>query len=204
MDPGIVDIVLGSVWPFVTLVAIVIFFILGLKIHRCYKIQKERSQPKREETMTQESVLLEKKDRVQVLLNEMNLVQGRLDKYDDVIFKNRGWTITIAIALLGSALTLKKKELAILAVFVLLLFYLIEILWRWLYMHKYIERYRFIRDSLHDKKPIDSFMVYDLTHHYGEPPEWWSKVRDCVLKLEPFIFYVSLVIASFVIRSLQQ
>lgn len=152
--------------------------------------------------MTQEPVLWEKKDRLQILVNEMNLIQGRLDKYDDLIFRNRGWTVTIAIALLGSALTLKKKELAILAIFVLLLFYLIEILWRWLYMHKYILRYRFIRDSLHDNKPINSFTVYDLTHHYGEPPKWCSKVRDCVLKLESFVFYISLVIASFVIRSL--
>ncbi len=140
------------------------------------------------------------KDRLQILINEMNLIQGRLDKYDDLIFRNRGWTVTIIIALLGSALSFKKNELAILALFVLLLSYFIEILWRWLYMHKYVVRYEFIRDSLHDNKPIDSFAVYDLTHKYGKSPEWSSKMKHCVYKLEPFVFYIGLVLASLFIR----
>ena len=73
---------------------------------------------------TQNTTSIERHDRLQILLTEMELLQGRFDKYDDLIFRNREWVITVVVALLGAALTLSLPQLGVLASWVPALFFL--------------------------------------------------------------------------------
>ncbi len=145
---------------------------------------------------------LTREERLQVLIAEMNLLQGRFDKYDDLFFRNRGWMVTIVVALLGSALTLEQMDLTILAAAVPAVFFLIEVIWRTAYWYKYVVRYRFIRDTLNQNKSIDSISIYDLTHHYGDFPGVQDRLKSCVFKLEPMVFFGGLAVAAIVVRQL--
>lgn len=141
-------------------------------------------------------------ERLEILRSEMELLQSRFDKYDDLIFRNRGWMVTIIVALLGAAITLHQLDLATLAAAVALLFYLVEVVWRFNYWHKYVTRYRFIRDWLYNKRPIDDLWLYDLTHKYGLPVPWWKRLKECSVRFEVMFFYGSLAGGSILLRYL--
>ena len=137
--------------------------------------------------------------RFQILLSEMSLLQGRFDKYDDLIFRQRSWMVTVVVATLGAAISLEEPQLIVLGGAVPVLFWLYETIWRAAYWHKYVVRYRFIRDSLNSGAQIEEFNLYDLTHHYGSRPSTWEVFRTCAGRFEPIIFYLSLVAVTLVV-----
>lgn len=137
--------------------------------------------------------------RFQILLAEMNLLQGRFDKYDQLMFTERGWLVTIIVAVLGAALTLKLRSLAALSASIPALFYILEVLWRSGYWHKYVTRYRYIRDTLNEGQSLDTISLYDLTHHYGDPSTKWNAIRASAFRTEPIVFFGSLVLSSLVV-----
>jgi hypothetical protein len=142
---------------------------------------------------------LDHAERFKVLLAELTLLQGRFDKYDQLIFTTRGWLITIVVAVLGAALTLKRTELAMLAAGMPVFFYAVEILWRSGYWYKYVVRYRAVRTALNTGQAVEGISVYDLTNHYGDRPSFWQSIRACAFRVEPIFFYAGLVIAGFIV-----
>src|SRR6266566_2050801 len=83
---------------------------------------------------------LTREERLEILKIEMSLLQTRFDKFDDLIFRMRGWLFTIVVTLLGGAISLRKVQLATLATGIPVLFYFLESFWRqdWF---KYVVRY---------------------------------------------------------------
>src|SRR6266567_7591469 len=138
---------------------------------------------------------------LEILKVEMNLLQTRFDKFDDLIFRMRGWLFTIVATLLGGAISLKKVQLATLATGMPILFYLFESFWR-LDWFKYVLRYRHIRDALHTNKSIEDFAPYDLTDKYGNAPGWRRGLSNTLWSLERFVFFASLALCSLVVRRL--
>ncbi len=149
--------------------------------------------------MNQPSNQLTSDQRVEIIKIEMTLLQSRFDKYDDAILRSRGWLVTIVTALLGTTLTLKTPDLAVLSCVITVLFYVLEISWRMAYWYKYVDRYRLIRDTLNKQQSIDSLPLYDLTNHHSPKTNWFRRFVDCILWGEPLLFYVILAAGSLCI-----
>lgn len=50
------------------------------------------------------------KEKLEILKVEMGLIQRTFDKYDDLIFRNRNWFITLWAGAIGLAFTIKTRE----------------------------------------------------------------------------------------------
>ena len=133
-------------------------------------------------------------NREELIKVEMNLLQSRFDKYDDLIFRSRNWFLTIWVAIMGITFTSKVAVLPFLAAGMSVLYWILEGLLRHQYWYKYVERYRRIRDELNKPDPdLDSLSVYDLTNKYSSAPdEKASKIVGSFFKIETVVFYVSM------------
>jgi hypothetical protein len=133
----------------------------------------------------------------EILKAELSVLQSRMDKYDDLIFRSRGWMVTIIAALIAGSVQLKSPALAFIASALPLPFLLLEFLWRWDYMSRHTLRYRTIRHALNEERCFLSLAIYDLTDHY-RPGPWnrWQRFR-LSLKIEMLIFYGFMVLIPF-------
>lgn len=128
--------------------------------------------------------------RLEILKLEMQLIQSTLDKYDDLMFRNRNWFITIWMGAIGLSFTIHSTSVAILGALVAFVYWFIEGMMRHQYWYKYVARYRAIRTWLNDPKSEAEISIYDLTNHYGTCPEHWERIRKSFLKLEPTVVYL--------------
>jgi len=90
------------------------------------------------------------KEQLEILKVEMSLIQGIFNKYDDLIFRNRNWFITIWVGAIGLAFTVKDPGLSFLAVLASILYGFTEGMMRHQYWCKYVVRYRAIRSWLNE------------------------------------------------------
>lgn len=140
---------------------------------------------------------LEDSERLEILKLEMGLIQKTLDKYDDLIFRNRNWFITLWTAVIGISFT-QEKISATYAIFLSVLFWFFEGMIRHQYWYKYVLRYRNLRDSFNNNKIADLF-VYDLTNSLSKTKIKKSKkIVDCFFKLEPTVVYALIGILALV------
>jgi len=133
-------------------------------------------------------------DRLDFLKTEMQLIQGVLNKYDDMIFKSRYWFITLWTATIGLGITARVPDFIWMASLSAGLFLFLEGMVRHQYWYKYVVRYRAIRDELNNEKGnIENLSLYDLTHHYGNnKPSEGERVWKSFVKVEPLVFYAVL------------
>lgn len=131
------------------------------------------------------------KEKLEILKVEMGLIQGIFNKYDDLIFRNRNWFITIWIGSIGLAFTLKNPTLALLAVLASGLYWFTEGMMRYQYWYKYVVRYRAIRRWLNESE-TESISAYDLTNHFGRRASVLERFRNSFFKLEPSILSIFL------------
>lgn len=139
--------------------------------------------------------------RFEILKTELSLIQATLDKYDDLIFRGRNFFVTLWLASLGLAFTIKSPAVPLLAVVLSLLYWFLESMMRHQYWFKYVDRYRFIRDHINQpEKQLSDISVYDLTNHFHRKPRtWWARVRACFFKLEPSVLYGVMGASAFVL-----
>ncbi|MDA0143976.1 hypothetical protein GL177_09435 [Vibrio toranzoniae] len=137
------------------------------------------------------------KDRLEILKVEMTLIQGTFDKYDDLIFRNRNWFITLWAGAIGLAFTIKDPRITFLAVLAALLYWFLEGMMRHQYWYKYVIRYRAIRDWI-NKSEKESISVYDLTNHYGQRAKKWERIKSSFFKLEPTLLGTIMVVSALV------
>ncbi|MDE1465790.1 hypothetical protein [Spartinivicinus poritis] len=141
------------------------------------------------------------KEKLEILKVEMSLIQGTFDKYDDLIFRNRNWFITIWISAIGLAFTIKDPRIVFLAVLAAALYWLLEGMMRHQYWYKYVVRYRAIRKWLND--PVsDSISVYDLTNHYGQRATKWERAKNSFFKIEPSLLGIVMAVSAMVAYTL--
>lgn len=129
--------------------------------------------------------------RFEILKTELSLIQATLDKYDDLIFRGRNFFVTLWLASLGLAFTIKSPAVPLLAVLLSLLYWFLEGMMRHQYWYKYVDRYRFLRYHINQPEiPLSDISVYDLTNHFHRKSRtWWARVRACFFKLEPSVLY---------------
>jgi hypothetical protein len=145
---------------------------------------------------------LSRSERIHLLGLEMQLLQSRFDKYDDLIFRSRGWLIVVVVATLGAGISGQNPNLAYLASAVAAFFYVVEGLWRLLYLSRFVHRYKYLRDKINSKNPLEGLKVYDLTNELGGPkPSKWKDFRTVFLRVEPLFFYSVLCIGPLIVRS---
>ncbi|MGI0119366.1 hypothetical protein [Zooshikella sp. RANM57] len=137
------------------------------------------------------------KERLEILKVEMGLLQGTFDKYDDLIFRNRNWFITIWAGAIGLAFTIKDPRITFLAVLAAVLYWVLEGMMRQQYWYKYVVRYRAIREWLNESNS-ESISVYDLTNHYGNRAKKWERAKNSFFKLEPSLLGIVMVVCAFV------
>ena len=130
--------------------------------------------------------------RFEVLKTELALIQATLDKYDDLIFRGRNFFITLWIACVGLSFTIKAAAIPLLAVLLALLYWFLEGMMRHQYWFKYVDRYRFLRDTLNSPSfDLKSLSIYDLTNHFHRRPiTKWEKFCQCFFKIEPSALYL--------------
>jgi len=133
-------------------------------------------------------------EKFELLKLEMQLLQSTLDKYDDLIFRSRNFFITLWTGCIGLAFTIKSNEVVLLGSILAILYWLFEGMMRHQYWFKYVDRYRFLRDSLNSKVTLEfNISVYDLTNHYHRVKERkLSKFKTCFFKIEPTLTYWSM------------
>ena len=139
--------------------------------------------------------------KLEILKVEMSLIQGTFDKYDDLIFRNRNWFITIWAGAIGLAFTVKNPEIAYLGVLVAILYWLLEGMMRNQYWYKYVVRYRAIRKWLNDSSD-ESISVYDLTNYYGARATKWETAKNSFFKLEPTLLGLFMAFSALITHGL--
>lgn len=127
--------------------------------------------------------------RFEILKTELSLLQSRMDKYDDLIFRNRGWMVTIIAALMAGSVQLKSPSFALIASALPFPFLPLEVLWRWNYLSRHTMRYKTIRHALNEEQCFRKLPLYDLTDHYRPGPWKRGQRFRLSLKIEMLIFY---------------
>lgn len=138
------------------------------------------------------------KQKLEILKVEMSLIQGTFDKYDDLIFRNRNWFITIWVGAIGLAFTIKDPTIIFLSVLASLFYWFTEGMMRHQYWYKYVIRYRAIREWLNNSSS-EYISVYDLTNHYGIRSTSWERIRYSFFKLEPTLLSLIMLISDIFI-----
>lgn len=130
---------------------------------------------------------------------EMELIQKTLDKYDDLIFRNRNWFITLWAGTIALSFT-NSSILPLYALYMVILFWFIEGLMRHQYWYKYVLRYRHLRDNINSGN-IDKINIYDLTNSLSdEKIKVFVKLKACFMKLEPTILYFLIGLCTFIVH----
>lgn len=137
--------------------------------------------------------------RLEIIKLEMGLIQATLDKYDDLIFRNRNWFITLWMATIGLGFTIKSDLFPLFTVFLSLLYWIIEGMMRHQYWYKYVLRYRTLRDEM-NKKPanVEGLTLYDLTNKlFPDHESVGKKLRKSFFKIEPLLLYGAMALFGF-------
>jgi|ERR1700680_3475598 len=141
---------------------------------------------------------IELSNRLEILKLEMQLLQQRLTKYDDLIWTLRGWAVTLTVALTSWAITKLDEPAAMvwilrLAAVIPALFWIEEGMLRAGYVAKYIDRYRLLRSELNVSSPdLEALPLYDLnSHHAGRTPRL-PRLLHSFLRVESIFLYLLL------------
>ena len=140
----------------------------------------------------------------ELLKIEMGIIQSTLDKYDDLIFKNRNFFITLWLGCMGLSFSIKTEFILLLAVTLSILYWFFEGLMRHKYWYKYVDRYRYLRTNLNSPDfNINEISIYDSTNHYQKDSR--NKLKQagaCFFKIEPSLLYILMGAAAFGIWTL--
>jgi hypothetical protein len=137
-------------------------------------------------------------DRLEILKLEMQLLQQRLAKYDELIWTVRGWAVTLTVALTSWAGTKLDEPAAMVwvlrtAAIVPALFWIEEGMLRAAYVAKYIDRYRLVRSALNASPPdLELLPLYDLTSHYAGLTPRLPRLFRSFFRLESTFLYLVL------------
>lgn len=163
-------------------------------------VQMGKDRLRLEERVPEENSELTADQRFEILMIEMQLIQGVFNKYDNMIFSSRNWFVTVWTGTIGLGLTANLPTLIPMAALLAVLYWVLEGLMRHQYWHKYVIRYRAIRTALNATPPrLEQLSTYDLTHHFGNHPSEWRRLQKSFLKTEPLVLYSALAVAALVL-----
>lgn len=86
---------------------------------------------------------------------ELNLLQGVINKFDDITFKIKSWFITIFVAVIGYSIAQSKPGLLILNIFFIGMFYFYEVTYR-ISHGAFLKRFRDVEAALRENREMTS------------------------------------------------
>lgn len=147
--------------------------------------------------------LLTHEDRLELLKVELHSLGMILDKYDEVVLRQRNWFITLWMACTGVSFSINSPVVTLLGVVLAIFYFIQEGVIRYQSWFKYVVRYRTIRDTLNREKQIEALSLYDLTNHYMPDHETSSlRLRKSFIKWDAVMVYFGMGLGSILLSVL--
>ena len=144
---------------------------------------------------------LTRQERLDFLKIEISLLQEWFNKYDELIFRLRGWLMTIFVAVLGLMLNQKVTKLTGLLIGVAIFFYLFEMLWLYWYWSKRSLRFKEIRRALNSNlEELMCVPIFDFTYNYSRTNKSSQRFFMAIKSIEPIIFYSGLAVGTLLVN----
>ena len=105
------------------------------------------------------------KEQIMRLWDELRMVQGTIDKIDDITFRVKSWFVTIFVAVTGYSITKSEPGLMLLNFFFIVMFYMYEITYR-IPLRAFLMRSREIQEVLRGEKEDETSMQYPYLDKY--------------------------------------
>jgi len=154
------------------------------------------------------------KFKIELLKNEIDILSSIIGRYDDILFKIKGWTITLWMAVVGWGILSNSMLLLILALFVPILFCFLEVQFKMI-QRQYIFRGNNLQKFFHnDEKLKEVFKeknipqnpgIYDLNSHYigkiKELSEKYKKMTNFFWIIRfpnVYLFYLTILILTVI------
>lgn len=131
-----------------------------------------------------------------LVMAELELVQKQMDKYDDIAAKIKTWTITLFAALLGWSFQIKRREVLLLTIFVVLVFWALDAVnknFRQDYKKRRGKISEALKNYFRDSVWPENFVAPELPRHRG--------IEAFLKFFQPHIslFYIPLIIVVLII-----
>ena len=126
---------------------------------------------------------------------ELELLQARFAKYEDLLWKVRSFAVALVSALVGWGISDGSSSALVPPMFTMAsaiaaVFYFQEGLIRFVHVYKYTVRYRRLREVLNDPSgELEDLPVFDLTNHIEGRGRWWPRCVFAFLRVEALLFY---------------
>ncbi len=132
-------------------------------------------------------------NRLDLVQSEFELIQRQMDKYDNLLSQTKTWTITIWAALSSWSFQSKIKEILLLSVFIVLVFWFLDV-----FNKNFRCDYKNRRDKI-----ADALKLYFRTNNFPEdfispdlPEHRTIETIKYLFRPHVFLLYLPLVVVS--------
>lgn len=142
---------------------------------------------------------MDKDNQFKIVQIEFKLMQGQMDKYDGLSAKIKTWTVTIWAVLLGWSFQVQKKEILLLSIFIVLIFWWLDAInknFRQNYKKRRDEISQALKKFFQTSSWPDNFFATKLPDHYIHPKTGTLK---SFLIVHIFLLYLPLIIVSLIV-----
>ena len=161
----------------------------------------------------------------ELMLKEIDYLRKRLDSYDDISFKIKGWSITLWSALTVYGIKGKEALIILSAIPVMLTFYILEAIFK-KYQRRYISRLQTIELFIDSEKPFENSGLKEVSNNgeFGLFPtndpimrrtikingdlklkhENYTKLRTTMFITNVYPLYILLILTSIIISIINQ
>lgn len=130
--------------------------------------------------------------------SELQLTQNQMDKYDGLSAKIKTWTVTLWAALLGWSFQVKQKEILLLSIFIVLIFWCLDAVNK-----NFRQDYKKRRDEISQALKIffqtstwpNNFFAPSLPQHQHRK----TGLLKNFLKLHISLLYIPLIIVALIV-----
>ena len=162
--------------------------------------------------MAQHNIVKSTEYRIKWLEKEVDILERKIEFYDNLSFKIKGWTVVAWSTLISYAITNNQWKIAAFAPLIPFLFMIVEASYK-RYQIEFIERTRqimkFLNDDREFKKWLNedgtlSFPIYDLLNIHGRKHERdtksqkWGSIWTPIKKASVSLLYWCLIVASII------
>ena len=131
-----------------------------------------------------------------ILKTELEISQQQMNKYDQLSGTIKTWTVTLWVASLGWSFQIKRKELVLLSIFTVLVFWTLDAInknFRENYKKRRQELAGAIREFLNNPSSADNFTFLDF------PLRNWIGVIRQFAEPHVSLLYLSLIVITVII-----
>ena len=131
---------------------------------------------------------------------EVQLIQSRFDKFDQLFQGNRRFAVALIAAAFATSAALDQKLALYGASFASLIMFWLELSHRKTLFAKLVERHLLLRAALNDPAILMKLVVYDPFNDMGSHvPEDWRAEKSKLFTHEMVVFYLALCLLPIVL-----